>query len=108
MPRLKVLYEDNHIIAVAKPSGMLTQGDKTGDVSLFIEVKKYLKEKYSKSGSVFLGLVHRLDRPACGIVLFAKTSKGASRLSEQFRNKKIKKIYHVLVEGVPTKIQELF
>jgi len=101
MEALKVLYEDNHIIAVYKPAGVLSQGDKTGDVSIFDEVKKYLKEKYQKPGSVFLGLLHRLDRPACGILLFAKTSKGASRLSEQFRNKTIEKSYQVIVCGVP-------
>lgn len=107
---IKILYEDNHVIAAAKPAGMLAQGDKTGDVSLFDLVKDYIKEKKNKktpsnpsgqAGNVFLGLVHRLDRPACGIVLFAKTSKGASRLSEQFREGKIDKTYHVLVEGRP-------
>lgn len=103
MSIVKVLYEDNHIIAVFKPAGMLTQGDKSGDVSLFDEVKKYLKEKYKKPGNVFLGLVHRLDRPVQGIVLFAKTSKGAARLSEQFRNHEIEKIYHAVVLGKPEK-----
>jgi 23S rRNA pseudouridine1911/1915/1917 synthase len=82
---LKVLYEDNHLIAVFKPAGVLVQGDKTNDPCLMDDVKKYLKEKYKKTGNVFLGLLHRLDRPVSGIVLFAKTSKGASRLSEQFR-----------------------
>src|SRR3990167_6751845 len=98
---LKVLYEDNHLIAVFKPSGVLSQGDKTGDISIFDEVKKYLKKKYKKPGNVFLGLVHRLDRPVSGIVLFAKTSKGASRLSEQFRDHNIEKTYHALVIGKP-------
>ncbi len=96
---LKVLYEDNHVIAVYKPAGVLTQPDETHDEDLMAVVKKYLKEKYEKSGNVFLGLVHRLDRPVSGIVLFAKTSKGASRLSEQFRNGTIEKIYHAVVEG---------
>jgi 23S rRNA pseudouridine1911/1915/1917 synthase len=96
---LKVLYEDNHLIAVFKPAGVLVQGDKTGDVCLMDEVKEYLKEKYKKTGNVFLGLLHRLDRPVPGIVLFAKTSKGASRLSEQIRNHEFKKEYHALVEG---------
>jgi len=96
---IKVLYEDNHIIAVEKPAGLLTQGDKSGETSLMDEVKKYLKEKYNKPGNVFLGLVHRLDKPVQGIVLFGKTSKGASRLSEQFRNHTIKKIYHAVVIG---------
>jgi 23S rRNA pseudouridine1911/1915/1917 synthase len=98
---LTVLYEDNHVIAVYKPAGVLTQGDKSGDPSLMDEVKGYLKKKYKKPGNVFLGLVHRLDRPVSGIVLFAKTSKGASRLSEQFRNHAIEKTYHALVMGKP-------
>src|SRR5579864_2987668 len=103
MSKLTVLYEDNHIIAVVKPAGILSQPDKTKDVSMYDEVKKYLKEKYKKPGNVFLGLVHRLDRPAQGVLLFAKTSKGASRLSEQFRNQQIEKIYHVIVAGSPSK-----
>lgn len=98
---LKVLYEDNHIIAVVKPAGVLTQGDKSGDDSLMEMVKLYLKEKYKKPGNVFLGLVHRLDKPVQGIVLFGKTSKGASRLSEQFRNHTIQKTYHAIVLGKP-------
>jgi len=97
--KLNVLYEDNHLIAVYKPAGLLTQRDKTGDISLVDEVKAYLKEKYQKSGNVFLGLLHRLDRPVSGIVLFAKTSKGASRLSEQFRNHQIEKTYNAIVMG---------
>ena len=107
---IKILYEDNHIIAVYKPASLLVQpaspktssqggGDKTGDSSLMDEVKEYLKDKYKKPGNVFLGLVHRLDRPVSGIVLFAKTSKGAARLSEQFRNNEISKTYHAVVEG---------
>ena len=99
--KLNVLYEDNHLIAVEKPAGILTQGDRTGDACLMDEVKRYLKEKYKKPGNVFLGLVHRLDRPVSGIVLFAKTSKGASRVSEQFRNHEVEKIYHALVLGKP-------
>ncbi len=98
---ITVLYEDNHLIAVYKPSGVLTQGDKTGDFSIMDGVKKYLKEKYHKPGNVFLGLLHRLDRPVSGIVLFAKTSKGASRLSEQFRNHAVEKIYHAIAIGKP-------
>src|SRR3989338_9323531 len=97
---LRVLYEDNHLIAVYKLAGVLVQGDITGDRSLMDEVKEYLKEKYNKPGNVFLGLVHRLDRNVSGIVLFARTSKGASRLSEQFRNREVIKIYHALVEGI--------
>lgn len=101
MNNIKVLYEDNHIIAVLKPAGVLTQGDGSGDESLFDMVKDYLKKKYQKPGNVFLGLVHRLDKPVSGIVLFAKTSKGASRLSEQFRNHTIQKTYHAIVLGKP-------
>lgn len=103
MARMKILYEDNHLIAVYKPAGMLVQGDATGDVCLMDEVKKYLKETYQKPGNVFLGLLHRLDRPVQGIVLFAKTSKGASRLSEQFREHTIQKIYTAVVSGEPKK-----
>jgi len=96
-----VLYEDNYLIAIYKPAGILTQGDKSGDANIMDEVKKYLKEKYHKTGKVFLGLLHRLDRPVSGIILFAKTSKGASRPSEQFRNQTVEKIYHALVLGKP-------
>lgn len=99
--KLDVLYEDNHLIAVWKPAGMLTQGDVTNDPNLMDEVKAYLKKTYHKPGNVFLGLLHRLDRPVQGVVLFAKTSKGASRLSAQIRNRSIKKIYRALVEGTP-------
>lgn len=94
-----VLYEDNHLIAVFKPHGMLTQGDETGDESLFDWTKNYLKRIYQKPGNVFLGLLHRLDRPVGGIVLFAKTSKGAARLSEQIREHQIQKIYEAEVVG---------
>ena len=96
---LRVLYEDNHIIAVYKPAGALVQPDVPDGTSLMDDIKKYLKDKYKKPGNVFLGLVHRLDRNVSGIVLFGKTSKGASRLSEQFRNNEIKKIYYAVVEG---------
>lgn len=102
---IKVLYEDNHIIAVVKPAGVLTQGDRTGDENLMDMVKDYLKEKYKKPGNVFLGLVHRLDKPVTGIVLFGKTSKGASRLSEQFRNHTIQKTYHGIVVGKPKEVR---
>ncbi|MFH1253225.1 MAG: RluA family pseudouridine synthase [Candidatus Uhrbacteria bacterium] len=98
---LKILYEDNHCLAVVKPHGLLTQGDQTGDPSLMDEVKDFIKEREKKPGNVFLGLVHRLDRPVGGIVLFAKTSKGASRLSEQFASREVEKKYLALVEGEP-------
>jgi 23S rRNA pseudouridine1911/1915/1917 synthase len=104
---MKVLYEDNHLIAVYKPAGILVQGDKSGEITLMDEVKKYLKEKHNKPGNVFLGLLHRLDRPVSGIILFAKTSKGASRLSEQFRNHTVKKIYQAVVEGKPKNDQQI-
>ena len=97
--KLKVLYEDNHLIAVYKPAGILTQGDRSKDVCMMDMVKDYLKDKYHKPYNVFLGLLHRLDRQVSGIVLFAKTSKGASRLSEQFRSRKVEKIYHAVVLG---------
>ena len=100
--KLKVLYEDNHLIAVLKPAGLLTDSDGRNN-SLFAEVKNYLKEKYQKPGNVFLGLVHRLDRNVSGIVLFGKTGKGSSRLSEQFRNKTIRKVYEALAEKSPLK-----
>jgi 23S rRNA pseudouridine1911/1915/1917 synthase len=101
MADVTVLYEDNHLIAVFKPAGVLAQADKTGDASIMDEVKTYLKEKYKKPGNVFLGLLHRLDRPVCGLILFAKTSKGASRLSEQFRNHQVQKAYQAIVAGKP-------
>ncbi|MFZ5364061.1 MAG: RluA family pseudouridine synthase [Patescibacteria group bacterium] len=97
--KLNVLYEDNHLIVVEKPAGILVQGDKTGDPNLMDEVKKCLKEKYRKPGNVFLGLVHRLDRPVGGVLLFAKTSKGASRLSAQFRERAVEKYYFAIVAG---------
>lgn len=100
---LKILYEDNHLIAVFKPAGVLVQGDKPvgerSEPTLMDEVKEYLKAKYKKPGNVFLGLVHRLDRPVSGIILFAKTSKGAARISEQIRERKMSKIYHAVVGG---------
>lgn len=97
--KFKLLYEDNHIIAVYKPSGVLVQGDSTKDASLMDDVKKYLKDKYNKPGNVFLAPIHRIDRPVSGIVLYAKTSKGASRISAQFRDREIEKTYHAIVMG---------
>ena len=96
---LKVIYEDNHIIVVEKPANIPSQGDKTGDLDMLTIIKAYLKEKYNKPGNVYLGLVHRLDRPVGGIMVFAKTSKAASRLSEQVREKVFKKKYLVIVNG---------
>ncbi len=97
----EILYEDNHIIAVYKRSSDLAQGDKTGDVSLDTEVKKYLATKYKKTGEVFLGVVHRLDRPVSGVLLFARTSKALERLNEMFREKQVKKTYLAIVKERP-------
>jgi len=99
---LSVLYEDNHLIGVFKPAGLLTQGDKTGAPNLMDAVKDWLAEQYHKPGRVFLGLLHRLDRPVSGVILFAKTSKAASRISEQFRQRSVEKTYWAAVEGSVT------
>jgi len=96
---LQILFEDNHLLAVLKPGGLLVQGDISREPSLMDMVKDYIKKKYHKPGEVFLGLVHRLDRPVSGVVLFAKTSKSAARLSEQWRQRNITKIYWALVHG---------
>lgn len=101
---IKVLYEDNHLIAVYKPAGVLVQkgdGPELDDNTLYWQVKMFLKERDKKPGNVFLGVLHRLDRNVSGIILFAKTSKGAARLSEQIRERTIKKIYHAVVIGKP-------
>ena len=100
---IEVLYEDNHLIAVNKKSGDIIQGDKTGDTPLSDHVKLYIKKKYNKKGEVFLGTIHRLDRPTSGIILFARTSKALSRMNEQFRNQEINKIYWAIVENSPEK-----
>ena len=99
MEKLKVLYEDNHIIVVEKPPNIPSQADKTIDLDMLTIIKNYLKEKYGKPGNVYLGLVHRLDRPVGGVMVFAKTSKAAARLSEQVRNKTFKKEYLAIVDG---------
>lgn len=96
---LKVLYEDNHIIVVEKPVNIPSQGDKTGDEDMLTIIKQYIKEKYNKPGDVYLGLVHRLDRPTGGVMVFARTSKAASRLSDQVRDKKMHKKYLCIVDG---------
>jgi 23S rRNA pseudouridine1911/1915/1917 synthase len=98
---LDVLYEDNHCLAVNKPAGRLTQGDDTGDPNLVDLARDYLKAKYAKPGNVYVGLVHRLDRPVSGVVLVARTSKAAARLSEQFREGAVEKVYWAIVEGRP-------
>ncbi len=98
---LKVLFEDNHLLVLEKPPGMPSQGDASGDPSLLDLGKLYLKDKYQKPGEVFLGLVHRLDRPTGGVMVFARTSKAASRLSEQFRERRVQKTYLALCLGHP-------
>lgn len=99
MQNLKIIYEDNHIIVVEKRPNIPSQSDKTGDMDMLTIIKEYLKEKYNKPGNVYLGLVHRLDRPVGGIMVFAKTSKAASRLSDEVRNKIFKKEYLAVVDG---------
>lgn len=100
---MEVLYEDNHLIAVNKPAGLLAQGDMTGDTTLSEEVKKFLKEKYNKPGNVFAGLIHRIDRPVSGVVLLAKTSKALERMNEQFKSREVEKTYWAITENRPDK-----
>ena len=95
---MQVVYEDNHIIIVAKQSGEIVQGDKTGDTPLSEMVKAYIKEKYAKPGEVFLGVVHRLDRPVAGLVVFARTSKALARLNKMFAEGEVHKTYWAIVE----------
>lgn len=98
---MTVVYEDNHLIIVNKTASEIVQGDKTGDTPLSETVKQYIKEKYAKPGNVFLGVVHRLDRPVSGLVVFAKTSKALARLNEMFRNSEVKKTYWAIVKQRP-------
>mgnify|MGYP002601451525 CR=1 FL=1 len=102
---MKVVYEDNHLVVVRKEAGEIVQGDKTGDKPLSEFVKDYLKEKYNKPGNVFCGVVHRIDRPVAGLVIFARTSKALARLNEMLRKGDIHKTYWALVEGKP-KVKE--
>lgn len=95
---LQIIYEDNHIIAINKRVGDIVQGDKTGDAPLSDVIKEYLKTKYNKPGNVYLGVVHRLDRPTTGIVVFAKTSKALSRLNALFKNRETKKVYRAVIK----------
>lgn len=99
----QVVYEDNHIIVINKRPSQIVQGDKTGDACLVDILKDYLKEKYDKPGRVYCGLVHRLDRPVSGLVIFAKTDKALSRLTKQIKDREIKKIYWAIVKGMPEK-----
>lgn len=103
---LQVIYEDNHIIVVNKRAGDIVQGDKTGDKPLSDVVKEFLKEKYNKPGNVYLGTVHRLDRPTTGLVIFAKTSKALPRLNKLFAGKEIQKTYWAIVKNQPPKEQD--
>ncbi len=105
---LQVLFEDNHCLAVLKPAGVLTMRDHTGDVSMVELAREYLRQKFQKPGNVFVGVVHRLDRPVSGVLLLARTTKAAARLSEQFRKHSVCKIYHCVVEGRPRQQQGEF
>lgn len=102
---IQVLYEDNHIIAVNKPGGWLVQGDETGDKPLSEFTKEYIKVRYKKPGAVFLGVIHRLDRPVSGAVIFARTSKGLARMNELFKKREIKKTYWAIVDERPDPIK---
>ncbi|HET6349205.1 MAG TPA: RNA pseudouridine synthase, partial [Candidatus Krumholzibacteria bacterium] len=97
---LQILYEDNHVLGVLKPAGMLSQGDRTGDVSALELARRYIKHAHAKPGNVFLGLVHRLDRPVSGVMVFARTSKAASRLAQSFHDRNAEKHYLCVVSGV--------
>ena len=102
---MQIVFEDNHIIIVNKESGEIVQGDKTGDTPLSELVKNYIKEKYHKPGNVFLGVVHRLDRPVAGLVVFAKTSKALTRLNEMFRKGEVHKTYWALTQNKPANME---
>lgn len=108
MNSLNIFYEDNHLIVVEKKPNILSQADSTNDMDMLTLVKNYIKEKYNKPGNVYLGLVHRLDRPVGGIMVFAKTSKAASRLSEQVRNHTFKKTYLAVVRGKLEKKEDTY
>ena len=104
MRNIQVIYEDNHLIAINKPAGALVQGDKTGDTPISEDVKLYIKKKYNKPGDVFLGTIHRLDRPVSGVLIFARTSKALVRMNELLRNKSIKKEYLAISKERPNPI----
>ncbi len=103
---MEVVYEDNHLIIVNKSAGELVQGDRTGDPTLIDTVKAWIKEKYDKPGNVFLGVTHRIDRPTCGLVVMAKTSKGLSRMNELFRKSEVHKTYWAVVGNEPPKHED--
>jgi len=102
---IHVLYEDNHLIAVYKPAGLLVQGDATGDRTLGDWVKRYIKDRYNKPGAVYLGIIHRLDRPVSGVVIFARTSKALTRMNELFRDRKVDKTYWAIVKNRPPQLE---
>ena len=104
---LDIIYEDNHLIAINKKAGDIVQADKTGDAPLSEKLKNYIKKKYNKPGNVFLGVIHRIDRPTSGVVVFAKTSKSLSRMNLLFRNNQIKKTYWAIVSKAPPKESEI-
>ncbi|MEM9718369.1 MAG: RluA family pseudouridine synthase [Bacteroidota bacterium] len=99
---MEILYEDNHLISIVKPFCIPSQGDNTGDKSIFDLVKAYIRTKYAKPGNVYVGLLHRLDRPVGGVMLLAKTSKAAARMSKQFQDREVQKIYCAVTERIPT------
>lgn len=101
IPEIKVIYEDNHLLVVEKPVNIPVQEDESGDIDMLSILKEDIKRRYNKPGNVYLGLVHRLDRPTGGVMVFAKTSKAASRLSMQVRNREFKKVYFAIVHGMP-------
>lgn len=103
LPKINIIYEDNHLIVVHKPAGIPVCPDSSKKIDLLTTIKNYLKVKYHKPGNVYLGLVHRLDRPVEGIMVYAKTSKAAERLSKQINSKEFKKTYYAIIEGVPKK-----
>ncbi|MGF7186822.1 23S rRNA pseudouridine1911/1915/1917 synthase [Desulfitispora alkaliphila] len=103
MKTIPIIYEDNHLLVVNKPPNILTQGDRTGDIDMLTLLKQDLKKRYDKPGNVYLGLIHRLDRPVGGVMVFAKTSKAASRLSDQIRRNVFQKTYMAVIHGNPLK-----
>ncbi len=104
--KINIIYEDNHLLVVTKPANMPVCLDSSNDIDLLSKLKEYIKKKYNKPGNVYLGLVHRLDRPVEGIMVFAKTSKAASRLQEQIKNNNFQKTYYAVVNGIPKKTGE--
>ena len=100
MPQIDIIHEDNHILGILKPAGLLAQGDRTGDPTALAQAREYIRERYAKPGNVYLGLVHRIDRPVSGVMVFARTSKAASRLARSFHDRVVEKSYLAVVVGV--------